>query len=176
MIIGTSGLTDSDYHEIDQAAKEKRVGVIACGNFSLTAALAKYFALIAAKYLPQWEIIDYAQADKPDAPSGTARELASALAKVRKNHIVVPIEQITGEKEARGAQVSGSQVHSVRLPGYKFSFETIFALPNERLTIRHDAGNGAEPYVDGTLLAARKVKEIKGLIRGLDTLLFGQTI
>ena len=52
------------------------------------------------------------------------------------------------------------------------AFETIFGLADERLSIRHDAGSGAEPYVSGTLLAARKVIEVSGLVRGLDRLLF----
>jgi 4-hydroxy-tetrahydrodipicolinate reductase len=53
------------------------------------------------------------------------------------------------------------------------AFEAIFGLPNERLAIRHDAGKGAEPYVHGTLLAARRVMQVTGLVRGLDRLLFG---
>ena len=48
----------------------------------------------------------------------------------------------------------------------------IFGLPDERLTIRHDSGTGAEPYVNGTLLAAKRALESRGLIRGLDTLRF----
>ena len=60
----------------------------------------------------------------------------------------------------------------MRLPSYVIAFEALFGLPHERLTIRHDAGAGAEPYVSGTLLAARRVMEITGLVRGLDTLLF----
>src|SRR5437588_134337 len=62
--------------------------------------------------------------------------------------------------------------HSLRLPGYIIAFETIFGLPGERLSIRHDAGSSAEPYVAGTLLAVRKVMEVRGLVRGLDQLLF----
>ena len=60
----------------------------------------------------------------------------------------------------------------MRLPGFVIAFETIFGLPHERLTIRHDAGSGAQPYVAGALLAAREVLALKGLIRGLDTLMF----
>jgi 4-hydroxy-tetrahydrodipicolinate reductase len=176
VVIGTSGLTDADYKDIQREAEEFGVGVIAAGNFSLTAALAKRFALIAARYLPQWEIIDYFHEKKVDAPSGTTRELATELASVRKSALVVPIEEIIGLKEARGADLAGSRIHSVRLPGFVASFETIFGLPNERLSIRHDAGSGAEPYVDGTLLAAKKVREVKGLVRGLDRLLFGDFV
>ena len=72
----------------------------------------------------------------------------------------------------RGAKISGTQVHSVRLPSYVTAFETVFGLPDERLTIRHDAGTGAMPYVGGTLLAIPKVMTTTGLVRGLDRLLF----
>jgi 4-hydroxy-tetrahydrodipicolinate reductase len=170
-VVGSSGLTAADFAEIDQLAKSKSCGVIACGNFSITAALAKHFALIAARHLPHWEIIDYAHGQKPDVPSGTVRELAEELAQVKANRLGRPLAEIIGPTEARGAQIEGTPVHSVRLPGFVLAFETIFGLPNERLSIRHDAGAGAEPYVDGTLLAVRRVGALTGLTRGLDSLL-----
>lgn len=173
VVIGTSGLTADDYAEIDREAKQRSLGVIAAGNFSITAALAKHCALLAAQHLPSWEIIDYADAAKMDAPSGTTRELAEELASVRKNVKAVPIADTVGAKDARGADIAGTQVHSLRLPGYVISFETIFGLPDERLTIRHDAGAGAEPYVGGTLLAVKRVMQTTGVVRGLDRLLFG---
>lgn len=172
VVVGASGLTAADYAEIDQAARERGLGVIAAGNFSITAALAKHFALMAAHYVPSWELIDYAHADKADAPSGTVRELAEELGEAAKPHLEVPIEQIHGDAATRGATIAGTQVHSVRLPGYVIAFEALFGLPDERLTIRHDAGAGAEPYVAGTLLAVRKVMRTTGLVRGLDHLLF----
>jgi 4-hydroxy-tetrahydrodipicolinate reductase len=172
VVVGTSGLTAMDYDEIEQRARVRRLGVIAAGNFSITAALAKHFALIAAEHLPSWEIIDYAYAGKVDAPSGTVQELAEALGAVAPNELELPVERTHGMKEARGASIGGAQVHSIRLPGYVISFEVLFGLQDERLVIRHDAGAGAEPYVAGTLLAARRVMEIDGLVRGLDTLLF----
>lgn len=172
VVIGTSGLTAADFADIEAAAQRAGRGVIAAGNFSITAALAKHFALLAARYLPSWEIIDYAHAGKPDVPSGTTRELAEELAAVATNHLERPVDQIIGPQEARGANIAGTQVHSVRLHSYVIAFETIFGLPDERLTIRHDAGAGAEPYVGGTLLAAERVMGITGLVRGLDRLLF----
>jgi 4-hydroxy-tetrahydrodipicolinate reductase len=172
VVIGTSGLTAADYSDIERAANQRRLGVIAAGNFSITAALAKHFALLAARYLPSCEIIDYAHAEKIDAPSGTVRELAEALRDVRPNELAIPIEQTHGSREARGDAIGGAQVHSVRLPGYVAAFETVFGLPHQRLTIRHDAGPSAEPYVDGTLLAVRRVMQVVGLVRGLDSLLF----
>ena len=173
VVIGTSGLSAADYADIERAAEEGVLGVIAAGNFALTAALAKHFALLAARHLPSWEVIDYAKAGKPDAPSGSALELAEALGEVARNTVAVPVEETRGRPAARGATINGTQVHSVRLPGIVLAFESIFGLPNERLTIRHDAGGGADPYVNGTLLAARRVMGVTGLVRGLDRLLFG---
>ncbi len=173
VVIGTSGLVAADYAEIAAAAEAAGLGVIAAGNFSITAALAKHCALLAARYLPTREIIDYASAGKPDAPSGTVQELAEALADVAANQVERPIAETLGNPATRGATIGGTQVHSLRLPGYVIAFETIFGLPDERLLIRHEAGSGAEPYVGGTLLAAERVMAITGLVRGLDTLLFG---
>ncbi len=171
VVIGSSGLTAADFDEIDAAARERSVGVIASGNFSLTAAMCQAAALLAARHLPQWEVIDYASAAKPDVPSGTARELAERLGEVRQPELGYPIENLQGPVEARGATVGGAQVHSVRLPSFVVSTEVVFGLPDERLTIRHDAGGTPEPYVQGTLLAVRKVPGRVGLTRGLDTLL-----
>ena len=172
VVIGTSGLDEDDYHEITSAALAARSGVIAAGNFSLTAALLKHLAGVAARHLPHREIIDFAGSKKPDAPSGTALELAEYLATISPNKLDMPVEETLGVPETRGAGIGGTQVHSLRLPSYLISIEALFALPDERLIIRHDAGNSPEPYVAGTLLAAQRVGEVTGLVRGLDELLF----
>jgi 4-hydroxy-tetrahydrodipicolinate reductase len=174
VVIGTSGLTAEDFAEIDAAARERSVGVIASGNFSLTAAMCQAAALLAARHLPSWEVIDYASATKPDVPSGTSRELAERLGEVRRPEIGHPIEDLHGPQEARGASVGGTQVHSVRLPSFVVSTEVVFGMPDERLSIRHDAGGTPEPYVAGTLLAVRRLPGQVGLVRGLDTLLAGE--
>src|SRR5690606_22572640 len=150
------------------------VGVIAAGNFSITATLLKRFALMAAKYVPDVELIDYASAAKPDAPSGTARELAEALADIRKASTSRPLAEVQGVPATRGAAVGageGVQVHALRMPSYVLACEALFGLPDERLTIRHDAGSSAAPYVAGTLLAVRRVAGFQGLVRGLDALM-----
>jgi 4-hydroxy-tetrahydrodipicolinate reductase len=173
VVVGSSGLTADDFAEIDSAARERSVGVVASGNFSLTAAMCQAGALLAARHLPQWEVIDYASATKPDVPSGTARELAERLGEVRRPQLGHPIADLHGPQEARGATVGGAQVHSVRLPSFVVSTEVVFGMPDERLTIRHDAGATPEPYVAGTLIAIRKVPSLVGVTRGLDTLLLG---
>jgi 4-hydroxy-tetrahydrodipicolinate reductase len=171
VVIGSSGLSGDDFAEIDARARESRRGVVAAGNFSLTAALLLRAAVGAARHLDTWEIIDYASAKKTDAPSGTARELAERLAEVREPTIGVPVADVIGPEGARGATVAGVQVHSVRLPSFVVSTEIVFAAGGERLSIRHDAGETPAPYVAGTLLAIRAVPGRVGLTRGLDRLL-----
>ena len=120
VVVGTSGLTDDDFAEIDVVARKQRRGV---------------------------------------------------LAKVRLPEPTIPVDRTVGPPESRGTTLSGSQVHSVRLPGYVISAEVVFGMPDQRLTIRHDSGNSARPYVDGALLAIRKVSELVGVHRGLDSVL-----
>jgi 4-hydroxy-tetrahydrodipicolinate reductase len=171
VVIGTSGLTDADYAEIATVAEDRQRGVLAVGNFALTVVLLQKFAEMAARLIPQWEIVDYAHDGKKDAPSGTARELAARLSQIGPSELTVPLKQTQGIVETRGARLSGSQVHSIRLPGYSISAEVIFGMPDQRLSIRHDSGSSAEPYVDGALLAIRKVSSFVGLRRGLDSVL-----
>lgn len=171
VVVGTSGLDEDDFTEIEAAAREHQLGVLACGNFALPVVLLQRFAAMAANHIPSWEIIDYAHEGKTDAPSGTARELAARLAKVRTPEMAVEIDETIGERDARGAALAGTQVHSIRLPGYVLSTEIIFGMEDQTLTIRHDSGSSARPYVDGALLAIRKVSGLSGLHRGLDSVL-----
>lgn len=171
VVVGSSGLQAVDYDEIDALARKQQVGVVAAGNFSLTAALLLRCAVEVARHLEAWEVIDYASAGKPDAPSGTAREVAERLDEVRPPTVGVPVDETLGAREARGAAVSGTQVHSLRLPSFVVSTEIVFAAEGERLAIRHDAGETPAPYVAGTLLAVRAAPGRVGLTRGLDRLL-----
>lgn len=171
VVVGSSGLSDADYSEIDRLAREKGVGVIAAGNFAITAILLQRFACEAAKYLSHWEIVDYGWEGKPDAPSGTARELAYRIGEVRQPDNAFAVADTIGEKEARGADLNGSRVHSVRLPGYSSSIDITFGASGERLYIRHDGMGEAAAYIDGTMLAIRKVSGHTGLIRGLDRIM-----
>jgi 4-hydroxy-tetrahydrodipicolinate reductase len=171
VVVGTSGLSSEDYEQIDRVAKEVNRGVLAVGNFALTVVLLQKFAEMAAKYIPHWEIIDYAHADKKDVPSGTARELANRLAGIRESELDVPLDKIEGPRESRGTRLQGTQVHSVRLPGYVISVDVIFGMPDQKLILRHESGTSAEPYVNGALLAIREVGKLVGVHRGLDSVM-----
>ena len=171
VVVGSSGLSGADYAGIDTDARERGVAVIAAGNFSITAALATAAAVLVAPHLPHREIVDYASAGKIDAPSGTSRELAERIAATGPTTAGVPVSETVGAAEARGTSVDGIRVHSVRLPSFTVSTEVVFAMPGERLVIRHDAGESADPYVAGTLAAIRALPGRVGLTRGLDTIL-----
>ncbi len=167
VLVGTSGLSDDDYAEIDLLARSVKKGVLACGNFSLTAVLFEKFAEMAARHIPYWEIIDYASSSKVDSPSGTTRELVHRLEKIGESKLDIAPDEVLGPEGIRGSRINGTQVHAVRLPGYILSIEALFGLPDQKLTIKHEAGSSAQPYVDGALLGVRKVTELVGLHRGL---------
>jgi 4-hydroxy-tetrahydrodipicolinate reductase len=176
LVIGSSGLTAAVYGGLDRLARDRGVGVIAAGNFSIMAAVLHRAAAIAARHLAHWEIVDYASADKPGVPSGTSRELAEMLAQVRAPALGVPLAELHGPVAARGTDVAGTRIHSVRLPSFVVTTEIVFAGPGELLVIRHDPGESPEPYVGGTLLAIRRVREMPGVRRGLDSLLFDEPL
>lgn len=171
VVIGTSGLTNEDYSEIELIANKHNSSVLAVGNFAITVVLLQKFAEMAAKYIPNFEIIDYAHEDKTDSPSGTARELAHRLSLVQKPIVHIYDAEVKGEKASRGANLDGVRIHSVRLPGHVISIEAIFGMKDEKLTLRHDSGASAEPYVKGAILAIEKVGTFKGLKRGLDAVM-----
>jgi len=170
VVVGTSGLTEEQFSQIDRTARAGEVGVLACGNFAITAILLQKLAVLASRVIPHWEIIDYATAAKPDAPSSTARELALRLSQVATPVYEIPVVDTIGEAASRGATIQKSQLHSVRIPGFTFSFEILFGLPGERLLLRHDSGESARPYVLGTLHAIEEVCSFHGLRRGIESL------
>jgi len=170
VVVGTSGLSDEEYARIDARARAAARGVLACGNFAITAVLLQKFAEIAVRYLPDVELVDYAKAAKADVPSGTVRELSTRLGAARgeARASALPPGELRGPLETRGAAMSGIPVHAVRVPGFVLGVEAIFGAADQRLHLRHEAGSSAEPYVAGALLAIRRVGRLIGLVRGLD--------
>lgn len=172
-VIGTTGFTARNFDTLDAAARDAGIGLVT-GNMSLTAALLQHFSLQAAEHIPNWTILEYCKASKPDVPSGTARELAELMGKVRAPIYQLGLHDHVGDTTSLGADVAGSRVHAIRTPGInEAAVEVLFGLPGERLTIRHDAEDPTI-FVAGTLLAAQRVSAITGLVRGLNRLLFVQ--
>jgi 4-hydroxy-tetrahydrodipicolinate reductase len=171
VVLGTTGLTHDELEALDQAAIKARIGIVS-GNFSITAAVMAHLASFAAKHLDYFEIVDCARSQKPDSPSGTATELALELGRIKKPKLDVPIENTIGPQAARGANIGGVQVHALRLPGFQLAIDVIFTKAGERLIIKHEAGDDPGVYVDGTFLTANRVSGCRGLVRGLNRILF----
>ncbi len=170
VVIGTSGLKNDDQRAIQLSAEEFGVGAILVPNFAIGAVLMMKFAEMAAAYFPNVEVLELHHDQKLDSPSGTAWHTAERIAAARE---AAP-RKLTGTTEkapgARGADVKGVPVHSVRLPGYVASQEVMFGGAGERLSIRHDSMDRAS-FMAGVLLSIREIRSRKGWLVGLDQLL-----
>lgn len=139
-------------------------------NFSVGAVLMMQFAEMAARHYPAAEIIELHHDRKVDAPSGTALSTAARMADAggRAERAVESVETVTG---ARGGELAGARVHSVRLPGLLAHQEVLLGAPGEVLTIRHDTTDRVS-FMPGVLLAIRGVAELPDPVTvGLETLL-----
>lgn len=169
-VVGTTGLSDDQKAEIAKAAEENDTPAFIAPNFAIGAVLLMVMSRQAAKYMPDVEIIELHHDKKLDAPSGTAIQTAAMIAEVRKAHKQGNPDEFEKLEGARGADYEGMQIHSVRLPGYVAHQEVIFGGLGQMLTIRHDSMN-RESFMPGVVLAAKKVRSLKGLTVGLDKLL-----
>lgn len=195
-VVGTTGMSDPDVEEIARVVDEAGTAAVIAPNFAIGAVLLIHFCRMAARYLPEAEVIELHHAAKLDAPSGTALATARAIAAARRaareegqwagpaareaaasaapgevarapRPSVATVEKVAG---SRGGEVDGVRVHSVRLPGMVAHQEVIFGGPGQLLTVRHDSLS-RESFMPGVLLAVRKVMESRGLTRGLEPLL-----
>ena len=169
-VVGTTGLSDEQKAEIAKAAEENDTPAFIAPNFAIGAVLLMVMSRQAAKYMPDVEIIELHHDKKLDAPSGTAIQTAAMIAEVRKAHKQGNPDEFEKLEGARGADYEGMHIHSVRLPGYVAHQEVIFGGLGQTLTIRHDSLN-RESFMPGVVLAAKKVRSLKGLTVGLDKLL-----
>lgn len=171
LVSGTTGLQHDELEEFGKLAENKGVCFFYAANFAIGAVLMMKFAEEAAKFMPEVEIIELHHDQKRDAPSGTAIATAKRIAKVREAHeqgLAGEVETLVG---ARGANVEGMHIHSVRLPGYNAHQEVIFGGLGQTLTIRHDSIN-RESFMPGILFATKRISGRKGFVEGLDTLMF----
>ena len=169
-VVGTTGLSDDQKAEIAKAVEENDTPAFIASNFAIGAVLLMVMSRQAAKYMPDVEIIELHHDKKLDAPSGTAIQTAAMIAEVRKAHKQGNPDEFEKLEGARGADYEGMHIHSVRLPGYVAHQEVIFGGLGQTLTIRHDSMN-RESFMPGVVLAAKKVRSLKGLTVGLDKLL-----
>jgi len=170
-VVGTTGFTDVRISQVQQwLAAKPDVSVLIAPNFAIGAVLSMHFAQQAARFFESVEVIELHHPQKADAPSGTAARTARLIAEARKELPPNPDATSTGLDGARGADVDGIPVHSVRLAGLVAHQEVLFGTLGETLTIRHDSFDRTS-FVPGVLLAVRKVAEHPGLTVGIEPLL-----
>lgn len=170
-VVGTTGFTDERLEQVRGWLSDKPdVAVLIAPNFAIGAVLSMHFAQQAARFFESVEVIELHHPDKADAPSGTAARTARLIAEARKGLPPSPDATSTGLEGARGADVDGIAVHSVRLAGLVAHQEVLFGTRGETLTIRHDSIDRTS-FVPGVLLAVRKVGQFDGLTVGIEPLL-----
>ena len=169
-IVGTSGLLAEQVVKLQQLAQDKGIGGLIAPNFAIGAVLLMKYAQDAAKYLPDVEVIELHHNRKADAPSGTAVKTAQLIAEARQEIPKALVEEKELFEGARGSEVHGVRVHSLRLPGLVAHQEVIFGGTGETLTIRHDSIH-RESFMPGVCLACRKVIGTQQLFYGLEHLL-----
>lgn len=169
-VVGTTGLTDTDREELRTLCGKHHTNCLIAPNFAIGAILMMKFAQDAAKYMPHVEIIELHHDQKLDAPSGTALRTAELITETRqamKQGHPQEEEKLVG---ARGAEMEGMHIHSVRLPGYVAHQEVIFGALGQTLVIRHDSIS-RESFMPGVVLACERILSIDGLIIGLENIL-----
>jgi 4-hydroxy-tetrahydrodipicolinate reductase len=170
-VVGTTGFTDARLNQVEGWLKDKPgIAVLIAPNFAIGAVLSMHFARQAARFFESAEVIELHHPQKADAPSGTAARTARLIAEARKGLPPNPDATSTGIEGARGADVDGIPVHSVRLAGLIAHQEVLFGTQGETLTIRHDSLDRTS-FVPGVLLAVRSVGEYPGLTVGLEPFL-----
>jgi 4-hydroxy-tetrahydrodipicolinate reductase len=169
-VVGTTGFDAARLGKVAEQFKQSEANVIIAPNFGLAAVLMMQFAQLAAPYFESAEIIELHHPRKADAPSGTAKRTAELIAQARTGLPPMPDASTDVVNGARGANISGIPVHSVRLQGLVAHQEVLFGGPGESLSIRHDSYD-RESFMPGVLLAIRKVSEIPGLTFGLEELI-----
>jgi 4-hydroxy-tetrahydrodipicolinate reductase len=170
-VVGTTGFTDERLDTVRSWLADKPgAAVLIAPNFAIGAVLSMHFAQKAAPYFESVEVIELHHPHKADAPSGTATRTARLIAEARKDLPPNPDATSTGLPGARGADVDGIPVHSVRLTGLVAHQEVLFGTLGETLTIRHDSLDRTS-FVPGVLLAVREIATRPGLTIGIEPLL-----
>ncbi len=169
-VIGTSGLSDALIGQAESACAEAKLGGVIAANFALGAVFLIHLARMAAPFFDAVEVIEQHHAGKVDAPSGTAIATARAMRAARDGDFSHNVAERKSLPDARGAELGGVGIHSVRLPGLVAHQEVIFGGTGETLKLRHDTMS-RESFMPGVLRAVRATPELDHLVIGLERLL-----
>jgi len=174
-VIGATGLSVETLDAIREACARTGIPALFAPNFAVGAVLMMRFSEIAARWYGDVEIIEMHHDRKEDAPSGTALLTAELIANAKTQAPSTKPTAVVKAEGALGGRWHGIPVHSVRLPGLLAHQQVMFGAPGETLTIRHDSTDRAG-FMHGVRLAIREVRSLKGLVIGLDKLLFREPV
>lgn len=169
-VVGTTGFTDEDIQELTETSKEKRLGAVIAPNFAIGAVLMMQFSKLAAKYMPDVEVIEQHHDQKLDAPSGTAVKTAQLISSVREQKKQGHPDEVETLQGARGASLDDIPIHSVRLPGLVAHQSVMFGGVGQTLTVRHDSIN-RQSFMPGVKLAVETVMTLDILVYGLENIM-----
>jgi len=172
-VIGTTGFTKDQITELTYLSNDKQIGCLIAPNFAIGAVLMMQFAQMAAKFFPDVEIIEKHHDQKLDAPSGTAIKTAELIMDTRNAKNQGHPEEKETLQGARGANIDGMRIHSMRLPGLVAHQEVVFGSSGQTLTIKHDSYN-RQSFMEGIKFAIEEVMLLKGLIYGLENILLNK--
>lgn len=152
MVVGTTGLTKSDHHRIDEAALV--IPILQAANTSMGIAVLNLVASKMARLLGDdfdIEIVETHHRFKKDSPSGTALALADRLLEATgKSRSDLEIGR-TESTEIRPAGKIG--LHSLRIGDVTGTHTVHFGGDGERLEISHSA-TSRDVFAQGALRAA----------------------
>ncbi len=170
-VVGTTGFDEPRLaHLRERVEARPGVGVLIAPNFGIGAVLMMRFAEMAAPFFESVEVVELHHPDKVDAPSGTAEHTARRIAAARAGLTPQPDATAHGLEGARGADVDGVRVHSVRARGLVAHQEVILGGVGETLTIRHDSMDRTS-FMPGVVLAIHQIGSRPGVTVGLDSYL-----
>lgn len=168
-VIGTTGIDDERIAVIQRLLHNSKSKILIAPNFAIGAVLMMKLSHIAAKYLNNVEIIELHHEGKADAPSGTAIATAKKIIEAHDGILKSALskELVAG---ARGGEIDGIKIHSVRLPGYVAHQEVIFGEKGQTLTIRHDSTDRTS-FMPGVVKAIKTIDKLDQLTIGLENIL-----
>jgi 4-hydroxy-tetrahydrodipicolinate reductase len=169
-VIGTTGFSLDELNELKELAKTNETGCIIAPNFAIGAILMMKFSAMAARYFQDIEIIELHHDQKLDAPSGTALKTVEMIKEARVAKQQGHPNEVETIEGARGGDVEGMRIHSIRLPGLVAHQQVMFGGEGQVLTIKHDSMNRGS-FMSGVKVSIETVMKLNELVYGLENIM-----
>lgn len=169
VLVATSGWSAERIALVRPLVEAASTGAVFIPNFSLGSVLGSALAATAAPFFPSAEIVEAHRESKIDSPSGTAVRTAELIAAARTEQGPVSAPHV--DQRARGQQVGGVPIHSLRRPGVVAKQEVLLSGPGESLTFTHDTVDPALAYAPGIRIAVPYASQATGVVVGLESMI-----